>query len=315
MITLIEKINSLEQQYHGENIIPTDYISIQKYLDEIKKFKDEIEKQICRSEKYLKIRKFFKEKILGQRVLSIEELFNLQILTLQNINFGLKIINQEARQKLEQLEIYIEKVNYEYSTNLQKLDYNKDSLIPLIEDQIKTSKQLSLLKKKNEEFYQTEKRLRKNKRTLYESCLDYKKSLDLIEDLGKEKKAIESLENFFRFSIHLSERLVAKAQRFENHIINTKDSYLLAKEINQGFDAVAKAVQGSSTTISQLQNVLAHGLKEMGDNIIDSSLTPYQEFETLLNNYYKTVNLSVNQKDLEKEKLIFLEREGTFKEV
>ena len=57
-----------------------------------------------------------------------EELFDLQLGVIRCINYGLEIINNEARQRFGLLEEYVERINYEYENNFLGIDAKKDSL-------------------------------------------------------------------------------------------------------------------------------------------------------------------------------------------
>ena len=224
------------------------------------------------------------------------------------INHGLDIINNEARQRLGFLEKYIERVNHEFETNFLGIDCKKDSLNPLLQEYLGLDQKFTSLTKNDNDYFNTEKSLRKLKRQLSEGGLSYKKMLDAVDDLEKEKGSLGALEDFFRYSIHLSERMIEKARRFENHVANTKDTYIMAKNINCGFAAVLKVIQNSGSTISQLQHVLTEGLSNMGNAVSDSSLSPYQEFEVLLRSRYNAVRSQVNQSDQNKEMIVDMEK-------
>lgn len=301
-------LESLEQATADYPLIPKDYNSIGLSLKDAEQHRNEIEKQLKHSDFYLNIRKFFKEKIFGKRSKSIDELFNLQLNAMRGINFGLEVINNEARQRLNLLEKYIEKVNHEFEYNFLGINNKKNSLSPLLQEYISLYKYFRSLTEKNEEYFNIEKRLRQLKRELSEDSLNYKKMLDVVDDLEKERCSLNALEDFFRHSIHLSERMVDKARRFESHVANTKDAYVMAKNINCGFNAVLKAVQGSSSTIAQLQRVLTEGLADMGNVISNPNLPPYREFEILLKSRYDSVKRLVNQSDQDKERYIEMDR-------
>lgn len=305
-------IRDLEQATTNYALIPKDYHSIGESLKDSENYRYEIEKQLKHSDSYLKVRKFFREKFFGKRVKSVDELFDLQINAMRGIDYSLDVINNEARQRLGLLERYIEGVNYEFEHNFLSIDGKKDSLYPLLHEYINLYQKFgSLIKGKD--YFDAERRLRQLKRRLSEGGLAYKKMLDVVDDLEKERGSLNALEDFFRHSIHLSERLVEKARRFEGHVVNTKDAYIMAKNINCGFAAVLKAIKGSSSTISQLQQVLSEGLAKMGDAVSDPSLPPYTEFEMLLKSRYDAVRNLVNQRDQDKERLIEMEKKGLIK--
>lgn len=309
-------INSLETTVNrssGYALVPRDYYSIDKSLKEVEGYKCEVETQLKHSDNYLKLRKLVKEKVFGKRVKSINELFDLQLDAMRRINFGLDVINNEARQRLGLLEKYIERINYEYEDNFLGIDGKKSSLTPLLKEYIGMTKRFNSLTKKDEEYFDVERRLRQLKRELSEGGLEYKKMLDLIDDLERERGALNVLEDFFRYSIQLSERMVEKARRFENHVANTKDAYLLAKDINCGFAAVLKSVQSSSSMISQLQQVLTEGLANMGSAVSDPNLPPYQEFEIFLKSRSDAVRNLVNRSDQGKERNIDMQKKGLLK--
>lgn len=308
-------LRDLEQINHGTNypLVPRNYTSIGESLKDTEQYRNEIETQLRHSDSYLKIRQFFKEKIFGKRVKSIDELFDLQLNGMRGINYGLEIINNEARQRLSLLERYIERINYEFENNFLGIDNKKDSLNPLLQEYINLFKKFNSLTKKDKSYFGVERNLRQLKRKLSEGGLSYKKMLDVVDDLEKERGSLNALENFFRHSIHLSERMVGKAKRYESHVANTKDAYLMAKNINCGFAAVLQSIQGSSSTISQLQKVLTEGLAEMGNAVSDPNLPPYTEFEMLLKSRYDAVRNIVNQSDQDKERLVEMEKKGLLK--
>lgn len=291
-------------------LVPADYGSIDDSLKDAKQYEGEIEKQISYPKVYLDIRKFFRQKVFGKKVRSISELFDLQISTMGSINYGLNVINNEARHKLNLLERYVEKIHYEYEHNFLDIDNKRNYLNPLLQDYVKLYQEFSVLTKKDKNYFSVESSLRMLKRKLGEEGLDYKKTLDVIDDFEKERNSLNALEDFFRYSIHLSERMVGKAKRFESHVRNTKDAYIMAKNINCGFSVVLKSMQGSSNTISQLQQVLTDGLKDMADNVSDPNLPPYTEFEMLLKSRYDSVRTLVHQNDQNKENLIDMEKKG-----
>jgi len=304
-------LRSLEEataQSTSYALVPKDYYSIGESLKDTEGYRREIERQLKHSDSYLKIRKVLREKVFGKRVKCIDELFDLQLNALRGINYGLDVINNEARQRLSLLERYIEKVNYEFEDNFLGIDSKKDSLNPLLQEYIVSYQKFNSLTKKDKDYFDVEKKLRLLKRKLSEGGLDYKKMIDVVDDLEKERKSLNALEDFFRHSIHLSERMVDKAKRYENHVANTKDAYLLAKNINCGFSAVLKAIQNSSSTVSQLQKVLTEGLADMGDAVSDPNLPPYTEFEMLLKSRYDAVKSLVNQSDADKERLIEIDK-------
>jgi len=294
-------------------LVPRDYYAIDKSLKETEKYRKEIETQLTHSDFYLKLRKSFKEKLLGKKVKSIEELFDLQLYAMRGINYGLDVINNEARERLGLLEKYIEKINYEYENNFLGIDGKKDSLSPLLQDYVKTYKKFNSLTRKDDAYFETERKLREMKRTLSEGSHSYKKMLDVVDDLERERKMLNVLEDFFRYSIQLSERMVEKAERFENHVANTKDAYIMTKNINCGFSAVLKAVESASSTISQLQQVLTEGLAEMGNAVADPNMPPYQNFETFLKSRHDAVRKLVNRSDSNKELAIELQKKGIIK--
>lgn len=309
-------LNNLETTVNNSSsyaLVPRDYYSIDKSLKEVKGYKNEVETQLKHSDTYLKIRKMLKEKVFGKRVKSVNELFNLQLDAMRRINFGLEVINNEARQRLGLLEKYIERINYDYEDNFLGIDGKKSSLTPLLKEYVSSVKKFNSLTNKNEEYFDVERRLRQLKRNLSEGGLEYKKMLDLIDDLERERGALNVLEDFFRYSIQLSERMVEKARRFENHVANTKDAYLLAKDINCGFAAVLKSVQSSSNMISQLQQVLTEGLADMGNAVSDPNLPPYQDFEIFLKSRSDAVKGLVNRADQDKERKIDIQKKGIIK--
>ncbi len=294
-------------------LVPRDYYAIDKSLKETETYRKEIETQLKHSDFYLKLRKAFKEKLLGKKVKSIDELFDLQLYAMRGINFGLEVINNEARERLSLLEKYIEKINYEYENNFLGIDGKKDSLSPLLREYVQTYQKFNSLTKKDDNYFEAERKLRDLKRTLSEGSHSYKKMLDIVDDLERERKMLNILEDFFRYSIQLSERMVEKAGRFENHVANTKDAYIMTKNINCGFSAVLKAVQSSSSTIAQLQQVLTEGLAEMGNAVADPNMPPYQSFEAFLKSRHDAVRSLVNRRDADKERTIDMEKKGLFK--
>jgi len=309
-------LNSLETTVNTSSsyaLVPRDYYSIDKSLKEVEGYKNEVETQLKHSDNYLKARKFVKEKFFGKRVKSVNELFNLQLDAMRRINFGLDVINNEARQRLGLLEKYIERINYDYEDNFLGIDGKKSSLTPLLKEYVSSVKKFNSLTNKNEEYFDVERKLRQLKRDISEGGLEYKKMLDLVDDLEREKGALNVLEDFFRYSIQLSERMVEKARRFENHVANTKDAYLLAKDINCGFAAVLKSVQSSSNMISQLQQVLTEGLAGMGNAVSDPNLPPYQDFEVFLKSRSDAVKGLVNRADQDKERKIDMQKKGIIK--
>lgn len=304
-------LQSLEQATsNGTALAPMSYNAIDKSLKETEQYRSEVERQLKHPEIYLKLRKFVKEKFLGKRVKSIDELFDLQLDAMRRINYGLDVINNEARQRLNTLEKYIERVHYEYENNFLGIDDKKDSLFPLLKEYIILHKEFSTLTKNNKDYFDAERKLRLLKRELSEGSLRYKKMLDLVDDLDREKGSLNALEDFFRYSIQLSERMVEKAMRFEDHVANTKDAYIMARNINLGFAAVLKAVQSSSSMISQLQSVLAEGLAGMGDAVSNPDLPPYKEFEVMLKSRCDAVKGLVNRNDQNKEKKVDMEKKG-----
>lgn len=308
-------LRNLEQATGQVNypLVPRNYTSIGESLKNTEQYRNEIETQLKHSDFYLKTRKLVRERVFGKKVKTIEELFNLQLGAMRGINYGLEIINNEARQRLSLLERYIEKINYEYEHNFLGIDSKKNSLNPILKDYIWLYQRFNSLTKKDKDYFDVERGLRDLKRRLSEGGLAYKKMLDVVDDFEKERNSLNALEDFFRHSIHLSERMVAKAKRFENHVANTKDAYIMARDINCGFAAVLKAIQNSSSTISQLQQVLTEGLKEMGDAVSDPNLPAYAEFEMLLKSRYDAVRSLVNQSDQDKERLIEMEKKGLIK--
>jgi hypothetical protein len=309
-------LNSLETTVNTSSnyaLVPRDYYSIDKSLKEVESYKNEVETQLKHSDNYLKARKFVKEKFFGKRVKSVNELFNLQLDAMRRINFGLDVINNEARQRLGFLEKYIERINYDYEDNFLGIDGKKSSLTPLLKEYVSSVKKFNSVTNKNEEYFDVERRLRQLKRDISEGGLEYKKMLDLVDDLEREKGALNVLEDFFRYSIQLSERMVEKARRFENHVANTKDAYLLAKDINCGFAAVLKSVQSSSNMISQLQQVLTEGLADMGHAVSYPNLPPYQDFEVFLKSRSEAVKGLVNRADQDKERKIDMQKKGIIK--
>ncbi|MBU4502223.1 MAG: hypothetical protein KKA79_06510, partial [Nanoarchaeota archaeon] len=257
--------------------------------------------------------KFMKEKCFGKRIKSIDELFDLQLGAMASINYGLDIINNEARSRLELLERYIEKINYEYENNFLGIDGKKDSLDPMLKDYIELSQNYNSLPERNDKYFQTEKQLRTLKRNISEQGLDYKKMLDVVDDLEKERGSLNALEDFFRYSIHLSERMVEKAKRFEGHVANTKDAYIMAKNINCGFAAVIRAIESSAGTIGQLQNILTEGLADMGNAVTNPNLPPYTDFEVTLRSRHQAVRDRVNRSDEDKERLTEMKKKGLIK--
>lgn len=311
--SFIRRLEEVANVSTSTALVPRDYYAIDKSLKETETYRKEIETQLTHSDFYLKLRKAFKEKLLGKKVKSIEELFDLQLYAMRGINYGLDVINNEARERLGLLEKYIEKINYEYENNFLGIDGKKDSLSPLLQDYMKTHKNFNSLTKKDDNYFETERKLRDMKRTLSEGSHSYKKMLDVVDDLERERKMLNVLEDFFRYSIQLSERMVEKAERFENHVANTKDAYIMTKNINCGFSAVLKAVQGASSTISQLQQVLTEGLADMGNAVADPNMPPYQNFETFLKSRHDAVRTLVNRSDSNKELSIELQKKGIIK--
>lgn len=304
--SLIKNIEEVTQSSYA--LVPRDYYSINKSLKETEQYRNEIEVQLKHHDSYLRLRKFLKEKFFNKKIKSVDELFDLQLGVIQNINYGLQVVNNEARQRLYLLENYIEKINDDYEYNFLGIDGKKDSLNPLLHEFMTLYQKSVSLTRKDEEYFDVERKLRKLKRELSESGLSYKKMLDVVEDFGKERKSLSVFEDFFRHTIHLSERMVDKSSRFEYHIANTKDAYIMAKRINCGFAAVLKAIKASSSTISQLQNVLAEGLTGMGGAVSDVNLIPYKEFEIALKSRYDAVKSLTNRSDRDKERMIGLEK-------
>jgi len=282
-------------------LVPKDYDSIGISLKDVKKYGKEIEIHLKHSDFYLKTRKVLKGKVFGKRIRTVEELFDLQISILKSINKGLYMINGESRYNLERLETYIENINNDYEYNFLGIGFKKEFLESSLKDYDKTYQEFKLLKKKDKNFFDVERKLRALKREITENDLDYKKMLDTVDDLNKEKSSLNALEDFFRFNIHLSERMVDKSVRFENHLINTKDSYMMAKNINQGFKAVLSAIRESSNTVSNLQRVLTDGLVDMGTSFSDKDLVSYNDFEILLGSKHRSVHNLIKNSDKEKE--------------
>jgi len=311
--SLIKKLDSATLNGSKYPLVPTNYNAINTSLKETEHYRKEIEKQLKHSDTYLSIRKFFREKILGKRVQTIDELFDSQIAAMYNINYSLEVINNEARYRLSLLERYIERINYDYENNFLNIDCKKDSLSPLLDQYILLSKEFNSLRKRDSIYFKKEKELRELKRNLSENGLEYQKMIDIVDDLEKERGSLNALEDFFRYSIHLSERMVEKAKRFESHVSNTKDSYIMAKNINCGFAAVLMAVQSSAQTILQLQEILTEGLADMGTTIADPNIPPYSDFEKILKSRQSAIQSRVNNSDENKEKLIEMQKKGLIK--
>ncbi|MBM3199515.1 hypothetical protein FJZ53_01170 [Candidatus Woesearchaeota archaeon] len=311
--SFLNSLSTATNQGMSYALVPKDFYSIDKSLKQVEGYKSEVETQLSHSKPYLKMRKIFKEKFLGKKVKSISELFDLQLEAMRSINYGLEVINNEARCKLSSLEKYVELINDEYKENFLGIDDKKDSLTPVLKEYVKRTQEFNNLKARDEHYFRLETNLRDMKRRLYEGGTEYAKMLDLVDDLERERKTLNVLEDFFRYSIHLSERMVNKAVRFEHHVTNTKDAYLLAKDINCGFAAVVKAVESSSSMISQLQNVLTEGLAHMGQTMANPDLPPYEEFERNLKPRYDTTRGLVERRDQEKERAIHLQKKGVIR--
>lgn len=212
---------------------------------------------------YYSFKGFFYEKLLGERQLDIDELFDAQLDNLFALNFNLRGITDSSRRELESFRGYYSERHKELQRCIVSIDPAGSGIEKKAKEYLALQGELKGMRRKDAKFFETEFKIRELKYEISEGMHKYNIMNEAVLDLGEETRFLNVVEDLLVNSVQLSEHIAIKAKRMERHISATKDIYVLVKAQQKAVFSLDEAVTRLTGFTLGVHNMLSEGLQDM----------------------------------------------------
>ncbi len=219
------------------------------------------------SDCYYSMKGFLYQLVFGERQLSIDELFDVQLDNLFELNFNLRSITSESRRELGVLRDYNTARHKELQRCVGSIDSSNSSVDSKAKEYFDLQQQVKSIGKKDENFFVVQLKLRDLKYDISEISHKYNIMNEAILDLGEEVRFLGVVEDLLINSVQLSEHIAFKAKRIERHISATKDAYSLVKAQQEAVISLDDAVTRMTRFTLGVHNILSSGLQDMSSTM------------------------------------------------
>lgn len=220
---------------------------------------------------YYATKGLFYHLVLGERQLSIDELFDVQIDNVFNLNFNLRSITADSRSELNLLRDYYHDRHCELVKCVNAIDSTSSELSKKTEDYSKLKQGFTDLKRKDAKYFESEFKLGELKRDISENIHHYDIVNESVLDVAEELNFLDVVDDLLLNSVHLSEHISVKSRRLERHISATKQAYTLVRSQQVAVESLDSALTTLTRFTLGVHNILADGLKEMSGLVSSTS--------------------------------------------
>ena len=303
----LEKIPDTSYFSDSFAIVPTNgtYKEIEARVRDLTKINDEIEEQFkIEKSTAQKIKLIIKNKIFKTEIKSLDELLDKQLKNVDSLGLCLDSINKESRKELERQEEYYDNISINFEKRIRNTGEKKEDLMYLVNQFKELKLDLESIKKADINYFSKERKLREIRRELKEEKHRYIINNNNIIDLGQEKNSLEIIDDFFRSSIHVCEKVSNKISNMKKHIENTKRVYRNLRQQHKTISNMGGAIKLITDYSSHVQDTLSNDLLRINKMLTEPNF---------INDFYKNpilkdtsiqIETTNNHNDLEIDDII-----------
>ncbi|MEM4266834.1 MAG: hypothetical protein QW404_02145, partial [Candidatus Nanoarchaeia archaeon] len=217
-----------------------------------------------------------------------------------------KTINEQAKEERENLVQYYEEISEEFKYNLLTAPERQRRLKQKTQEFSMLRQNFSSMKKYDEKYFETEKRLRETRRSQAEEEHDYIMRMRDTVRLDQEKAFLEVMEELLTKSIHLSQIYSRDTEHIERHVERTKNVYIRLLKQQGQFFMLRDGVEKLKDYLLNLQQGVLKGISEMNSivNSIDSLNAVYAPNMGHIKFVLEDIRNAHNEKAIEVENML-----------
>ncbi|MBL7100775.1 MAG: hypothetical protein ISS23_02350 [Nanoarchaeota archaeon] len=236
---------------------------LDKQITDIKSLQKEISSRLNHGESFQKLRRYYMEKIKGKRYHPLRDLFYFELDKISAMVYGLRIGMDYTKQKVQELEVVIDRDYKEFVMSVQGFYEIEKSIKSLQKQYVQLQNYLGSPKCMGQARYKSELNLTKLERALDNYDRQYKGILRRTEILYSRLIPQKAYARATRCKLKLSEQLCIDATGVEEYLRNTIDIKLFNYLQNKLSKELFKIMDVTSKSILHLEDTVIKGSEEL----------------------------------------------------